>query len=405
MTKVSEAQKNEKDFLDTFFFYVGLLLGYKKIIIITTTVAAIGILIFSILTLKLPANINPMPNIYRSTAAIRFESRTSTISLESLLSSIGAGSSADPRGRSTDSAVVVEYLLESGAFLDKLVEEFDLITELGITEQLKTHSRRFVNMNSNIMYDRSSGIMYISFDSTDPAFARDFVNRKVELLQEWFLNEGGSARSRELQLLKRRMEEIEAQISSMEEEVQIFQGKYGVLSVDALADQITDIYSDLQSQLVNVDMEIRQYSQYSRVEDPALSRLRAEKQNILSMMEQLDNGYTISGRSLPSRNELSELSIEFSRIAMSLQIQKDIYQTLAQRYEVLRLAESESDVFSVLEWGEIPEEKLGPQRGIICIQVTLAAFFGTIILILGFHFLKKIIYDPNKTKLLKYPQG
>ena len=392
----------ERSAFDTVFFILGLLLRYKWAIIISTCAAAAGAVIFSILTLFLPADMNPLPNVYQSRAVIRFQTETSTLSIDSLLSSLGVQNSS--RGVSDLNAVVL-YILQSGPFLDSLIDEFNIVEKLGIEDRVKTHSRAFILSSSHYEYDRNSGLMTIAFNYTDPVFARDFINREIEFLQDWFLEQGGSTRSKQLEMLKQRMAESRTQIEEMESELREFQTKYGVLTVEALSAQLEDILSDLQTQLVQVEMEIHQYSQYSRIEDPALSRLKAERQNILSMIDNINSGYTIGGRTLPSRDELSDLSIRFSRLEMDLQIQQDIYQSIAQRFEVLRLAAIEENVFTVLEWGEVPEEKLGPRRSLICAQVTLGGLFGSIAVILLVYYLHGVLFDPEKIKLLKYSKG
>lgn len=392
----------ENNMLATILYYLGILLRYRVLIISVTVICMVFTLGFAIATLYLPLEINPMPNIYSATAVIRLQTRESTLSMESLLASIGVNSS---QSASSDNSQLVEYILNSGIFLDKLVEEFGIIEKHGITDRIKTNSREYIRVNSTNHYDRNTGLMYISFVSTEPEYARDFVNRKVELLQEWFLNEGGSLRSRQMQLLESRMHETRSQINEMETKIREFQTTYGVLSVDALADQLETILSDLQTQLVQVDMEINQYTLYSRIEDPSLSRLRAQRQNIVNMIKEIDNGYDFSGRTLPSREQLSDLSIQFTRLSLDLQIQRDIYQALAQRYEVLRLSAIEENVFTVVEWGEIPEDKIGPYRGRMCINATLISFCASVLIALGVHFLRLFFTDPKNAKMFNYLKG
>ena len=385
--------------IDHLVFFTGLILQRKLFIIIITLISMIGIVGFSIATLMLPPEKSPLPNVYQSTAVIRFQSSPSALSMESLLASVGG--SQGNRNSVTDMSTVVQYVLMSNSFVDQLVQEFDLINRLGIMDNQKKLSRMYVRNTLTNVYNRNTGMMTISARSIDPVFARNFVNKTVELLQNWFLDEGGTIRSRQMELLEGRLSETQSQIKELESQIKAFQTKYGVLSVEELAKQLEDIISDLQSQLVQVDMEIQQYSQYARIEDPSLTRYKAQRQNILSMIDQLNNGYSINGRKLPTREELSDLFISFNRISMDLKIQQDIYQSLAQRYEVLRLAAIEESVFSVLELGEIPEEKIGPSRGKLCITVTLVAFFGSMALVIGVYFLRRMLNDPKIARIFK----
>jgi hypothetical protein len=41
-----------------------------------------------------------------------------------------------------------------------------------------------------LIYDRLSGMLTVAYTHIDPVFAKDIVNRSVELLQEWFMVKG-----------------------------------------------------------------------------------------------------------------------------------------------------------------------------------------------------------------------
>ncbi len=101
---------------------------------------------------------------------------------------------------------------------------------------------------------------------------------------------------------------------------------------------------------------------------------------------------------MPSLEELPRLSLEFTHLQVDLSLKNQLYQTLSERYEVTKLVASESGVFSVLEYAEIPERKIGPSRGKICVMVTFGSFAGTIGFIIFFNIIQHMIFDFKKKK-------
>jgi len=140
---------------------------------------------------------------------------------------------------------------------------------------------------------------------------------------------------------------------------------------------------------------------YSTIEDPALIILKGQKNNILKQIREIEEGYEINdGRRMPSQAELPQLSLDFSHLMAELSLKNQLYQTLSERYEITKLLASESGVFNVLEYAEIPEVKDSPSRGRLCIMVTFGSFTGLIILAFFLNLIKSIKNDPHKKKIL-----
>ena len=70
-----------------------------------------------------------------------------------------------------------------------------------ITKSVKGKTRDAVLKNLTLVYARSAGTFRISYKDIDPVFARDVVNRMVELLDEWFSMNRGMAKQKQRQLL------------------------------------------------------------------------------------------------------------------------------------------------------------------------------------------------------------
>ena len=90
MDKKESTLPEERTLLEGILHYVSIILRYKKMVVIVTGAAMFVIVLFSLVTLKLPAKINPLPNIYEASAKIMFQNNlNSSAGMASMLSTFG----------------------------------------------------------------------------------------------------------------------------------------------------------------------------------------------------------------------------------------------------------------------------------------------------------------------------
>lgn len=391
--------ENERTLLEGLLFYTSILLKYKKLIIIITSLATAAVIAFSIISLKLPPEKSPLPNIYRAYAVVLFqEGGSGAAGMSSMLSAFGV----DSTGGSTDSSQLAMQVLQSRPFVDNVVEKFNIIEKLEIEEKLKTNSRKAILNNSAYSYNRDSGALTISFSDIDPSFAAKLVNYELSLLEEWFLKEGVTIQSKQISMMEEKLNELSSEISGIEGRIEAFQKEHGVLDIMEIATARSVMLNELRTGLNQVELEISDYSEYSTIEDPALTILKNQRNNIIIQIRRIERGYTGSdGRRMPSQEELPQLSLNFAHMQAELALQTQLYLTLSERYEVTKLAAAEEGVFSILEYAEVPEEKESPSRGQLCMMVTFGSFAGSIVLAFLLNMISGIIRDPEKTKILR----
>ena len=399
MEKNESTLTEERTLLEGILHYVSIILKYKKMVVIITGAAMVGVVIFSIISLVLPPENSPLPNKYRAYAVLMFQnSGGASAGMGSMLSTFGIEST----GGEVSPAQLAQQVLRSRPFVDSVVDNLDIISRFEIKEKQKSYSRLVVMNNSEYFFNSDSGALTIAYTSIYPQFAADLVNYEVDLLGEWFQKEGVSTRANQLAMMEEKLEELRTEISKVEDEIEAFQIEHGALDITQLAESQAAILLDLRTTLNQVELEISQYTEYSTIEDPALIRLRTQRDNIINQIRRVEQGYISSdGRKSPSTEELPELSLQFAHMQTDLELQMQLYQTLSERYEVTKLAAAEEGVFSVLEYAEVPEEKEEPSRGQLCMMVSAGAFFGSLVLALVINMLKGIINDPKKIKILK----
>jgi uncharacterized protein involved in exopolysaccharide biosynthesis len=319
-----------------------VLLRYKLMIIIITLAAAIGVVTYAAVSIRLPPETSYLPNVYTPTALMLINnSASSGGSMSTALNASGLGSLASLVGLNVPSGSTFSdlgiYLVGTNTFLDTVVDAFDLIAKMNQgkekpDESPRANSRKALKKILLAEYDATSGVFSISFTDKDPVFAQQVVNYCVDYLGRWYNELGVDKNKLQKENLEKNIESTFADIQSLEREYyQLAQGMQGRVSVNML-----------------------------------------------------------------------EFQMEQHRIEMELEARQQVYAQLKVQYELLRVTmDSESPVFQILEMAEIPDQKSGPGRGMLCIIVTAAAGFLSVFLAFVLNAVENIRKDPEAMAKLR----
>jgi len=380
----------ELGLLEGLLHYLSIVMKYRWLVIIMTGTAAVGIVAFCVASLLLPPEVSPLPNKYTASATVLVQKGMGDNLSASILSALGIESRPIDTAVGFDTGALVLLVLKSRTFLDKVIEEFGIIRRYGITSQVKSRSRETLLQKSDFVYNRNTAAISIAFEDVDPVFARDVTNRMVALLNDWFAQNIGSSNLKQKQLLEEKVKEVKADIDKLEGRLKELQKKYGVLGAQDLGTSQASALAALRSQLILKEIDIKNYSTVSAIEDPKLQQLREERQNILDLISQTQQGITDVQGSTSGQKSLPDLQIEFNNLTVELDVQRKIYNTLSHQYEVLKLTSEPESAFQIMELAEVPDSKSGPSRTKIVAMVTLGAFIASVVLAFLLHSLAKI---------------
>ena len=327
--KSSDTGDDEISFIDLFS-----VLFRRKIMIITiTAIAMVSVVVYSIISIKLPPETSPMPNVYTPEALLLINGASSTGGgLSSMLSNLGGlaslagGSLSSAGGTNAELAV---YLVHSNKFLDTIVDKFDLINRWGIKEFARSRSRNNLAGALLAEIDEKSGVISVRFTNVDPVFATEIVNFAIKLLEERFDEMG-------LDKNKLEKENLEINIANTLDEIQ------------------------------NLQIQAQTFS-----------------------------------RSLAASTS-TNAALESARIQIELEAQRQVYSQLKVQYELLKVTmASEKPVFQVLETASVPDLKSGPSRSKICLIVTFAAGFLSVLIAFALYAIETIKNDPEAMEKLR----
>ena len=391
------AATGERTLVEGLLYYIGIVWRYKWLVFAISVVGAVGSVGFAIVSLRLPPEQSPLPNQYTANAVLLQQRGTTQSVSDTIMASLGM----EAGGGGLDYGQIAMQVLNSRDFVDRIVAENGIVERYGIREMVRTYSRQVVLGSARFGYDPRTGMLNIAYVDIDPRFAAQMVDSMVTNLLDWFASRGGSDRLLAVQTMEEKLLEVENRIQEIENDIEQFQTRYGVLRVEEIAQTQSDLLSGLQAQLLELDLQISNLREVSRIEnDPELLSLQSQRRNVLALMDRIRAGYTGSNELLPPREQLPGLAAEYQRLQMDLEIQGRIYQALTEQYEVAKLTADTDPAFSILVPVEVPEEKSGPSRAQLVMAVTAGSFFGGIVLALLIYGLRNIARDPDKRRLL-----
>lgn len=295
-----------------------VLIKRKWIIMGITGVAICFVVIYSVISLLLPPKKSYMPNVYTPKALMLInDSSSSGGGLSSLLNSSGLSSLASLAGASTSSSYS-----SLAVFLTGTNSFYDSIAEK--FDLLPNFiSPKTGKPNRSACRSYIAGKIKAKFDSESGVFSISFTDVDPVFAQ--------SVTNYCVEYLEKRFEEMGIDKNKVQKQ--------------NLEVNIANTYKDI--------LALQQESQ--RVE------------------RSVSMGSSDSGP--------ASIMIEVNRIKMEVTAKESVYTQLKSQYELLKVSmASETPVFQVLEYAEVPDEKSGPSRGKLCMIVTFAAFFFSVLL-------------------------
>ncbi len=347
-------------------------------LVFAVTAAGTGLaLIYLLLSLVLPPDLNPLPDVYRPEALLLVPRTGDTIDIDpALTNALGRrGLSGLLPGQVNNMRLAVT-LLNSKTTIDAIAAEFDLAERYRIMRNVRGNVRKRFLAKTRFDSDQSERTLRISYRSTDAEFAAAVVNRMVEILEERFAALGVDRSRASRDLIAARHREVEQQIVRYAERIEEFQQRYGVLDPNDLAREYVNRMADLNTRLVLKEVEIQTYAGVAPSNDSALLVLQAERDNLAQLMEEMESGYVEYGGRLPAQDELPELAREFARLRLEQAVRIEIFKLLSREYEFAKLqVEGHEPVFQVLEYAEVPDLRDGPSSRR---RILIAAFLASL---------------------------
>lgn len=389
-----------------FFKLIGNLYNNKFKIIIITLIFMIFILTYSIISLILPSEISYLPNVYSSSSTVILNNAQGGSALDSMLASSGMSNIAGFAGISGGAGTISDAqlaikLVTTYSFIEKINSEFNLdeVYETIDSDFPETNLKKAILERLSISENEDTGLLTISYTDIDKYLATDIVNKVTDLLEDEFDKIDIIRNRNQLSVVEDKKQKVEIELDRLQNEILTFQKRYNLVDVNVVFSELMKQIAELQSQLLMKNVSIDSYSQISSIKDPGYLKLIAERDALLRAVKLVENG---ESGDYPPINKLPELSLELEYLKRELDVQATVYKSLITQIESLKLtADGTGPTFQVLEMARVPEMKSGPSRGKICIIVTIAGFFFSILSVFIKEAWLNIKNDPDKIIKLK----
>lgn len=155
--------------------------------IIPMAIAAVLLVAFCFISIKMDPEKSPLPNKYTSTAILLVREKSSTSSISSSLSTLASLGGVSLGGvASSSNGILITTIAETNAFKDDIIKEFDLISKKNIKSNIKANSRKALSKDLSINLDEKTSVLNVSYTDIDPEFAYQVSSYAVKLLMEQF---------------------------------------------------------------------------------------------------------------------------------------------------------------------------------------------------------------------------
>ncbi len=405
MTDINDNNRYVEEDTISLLDLFSVLAKHWRFIFFSTLAAAVLIFCYSLYSLMADpeAPLNFLPNIYKPQVKVRLQ-ETESASLGSLFKedNLGVLSGLVPASSSLSNAELAQELLKGKTLIDQVAEEFDFIEKYDISEYPKTTSREIFTENLVVEHDSATGILTIGYKDINPEFATDVLNRTLQLLEKRFQNLTMETVMTKKEFLEKRLEEVGREYRAAQQAVVDFQKNYGLFNLELQASAMIEEIAKLESEIMNTELKLRQLQEARRSDDPQVQRLQNELELLKEMLQAKQRGLAGYSNEYISQSEFPELSAIYLNLKSELAIQETIYKMLRQQYETTKIEESDnSRKFQIIEYAEIPEKKDSPSRSKICIIVTLAVFFLSILIAFIMEYFSRVKKDPEESDKLK----
>jgi uncharacterized protein involved in exopolysaccharide biosynthesis len=367
---------SDRTLLEGFVRGIAVIVRHKKVVVLTTCMAAVLSIGFVVLSKTLPPSRSPMPNVFTAHAALFVEGNQDAVA--GLVTALGTPSAQSGNAEAPNYGDIAIEVLQSRSFLDEMAQEHGVVSHYDLTKDPTSSARKTLVQHASFGFDPTTQILSLEYTDTDPKFAAEMTNGFVDLLQSWFSERVMTAKSRDAKLVAQKSLQAQQRLSSLRAQLEAFQNKYGVLSVDDLSRMRANVLSNLQSQLVMTETEINTRAGLSNIQDPSLARLKSQRDTLESMIRQAQQGTGTFSGTIPAATDLPALADRISQLNTQISIQDKIYQDLSEQSELLSLDIAAQPSFQILERAEVPATKSGPKRMSLVVLVTLAGFVGGI---------------------------
>jgi len=258
--------------------------------------------------------------------------------------------------------------------------QWDMVSRMG-TDLSEEDKLSYFRSRLKSELDQDSGLITLKAQGYTPEYALTFLEEVIKN-SETFINAIGQKIAREeIDFVQGEMDRAKARLEEAQENLRVFQNKYGILSADASGASLQGIISALEKELVELRTEDETLTSYLNETAAEVVAVRAR---IAAVARQLQS----ERQKLASQNSVSanDVSAEYQALELQVRFATDQYKSSLIALEKARI-ESYKKLkhLVVVQSPSKPDEALEPRKlyNIATLFVVLSLAYGIISMIVA----------------------
>lgn len=262
-------------------------------------------------------------------------------------------------------------ILRSRRLCEAVIRELDLLTVYKcetMDEALDKFDRR-VRVRVG-----AEGIVRVRVLDKDPQRAADIAAACLRWLDQIQLETRHGRAGEVRRFVEGRLTATRNDLAAAEESLRIFEQRHGMLEPQQQARVLVEAVARLEAERLLVEVEREALTAQVGEAHPEVQILDARLRSLAGAREKLAGREAGQG-ALIGLARFPDLSLAYVRRYRELRIQESLFEMLTQMREQYRITEvRDTPTIDVLSPPAVPEKKVKPRRGVICVIATLLGF-------------------------------
>ncbi len=296
-------------------------------------------------------------------------------------------------------------MLQSESVQDALIRQFRLMGLYKV--KTMADARKKLKNRTTLRPVRTSGVIELSVEDSDPKRAADLANGYIEQLHALNRRIAVDENSQRRIFFEQQLQLAKDDLSESEQIMKQTQEKTGLLQLDTQSRAIIQTVAGIRAQVAGKEVQLQAMRSFATGKNP--DYVIAEQQ-LAGLREQLAK--VLHSQNIPAEGDLDiptskvpEAGLAYVRAYRDLRYHEAIYEIIARQYEAARLDEAKSaSLAQVIDPATVPEKKSFPPRTLIVVCGFLAAFLMGCVFVKAQESYRRFVADPlngERVALLK----
>jgi len=246
------------------------------------------------------------------------------------------------------------------AFMRSQSVQGALIEQLQLKDRYKAKTlddaRAALNNQVSLLADKKSGLIIVSAQDQDPAFAAKLANQQVAELNVLLSRLAVTEAQQQRQYYEQQIAKTQKTLAEVEVRFKEAQQKSGIRVTSMLAESGIRAGADLRAQIMAKELQMQTLGRFATPQNSEMLRMAGELSVLRAQLKKLEEG---TGQSSPA----SPLQQEATQAFRDLKIQEAMLDAFVRQLEVAKIDEAkEGPAVQVLDVAIPPEVRAQPQR-------------------------------------------